>query len=265
MRAHFDRGLRAGRTLVTVNAGARTDEALAILDRHEMDFGPSGRDRYSLTEPATRAGRSEPNSRSDEARLAGMDASVVGTASRTWLPPRAGSAGLPDRASATRAGSAGAGRTRRTSVRSAVSSKSDRRAEAQVTGEGAWRSPPSCWQIPTSPPGARVKAVRIHATGDAGVLRIEDLPVPQRRPRPGARAHRGGGRQLHRDLPADRALQASAARYRWAPKRPAPSSQSGPGSTPCVPAIGSLRSTCWAPTPSTRWRRRSAWYRCPTG
>ena len=35
----------SGRTLVTVGAGARTDEALAILERHGMDFGPSGRVR----------------------------------------------------------------------------------------------------------------------------------------------------------------------------------------------------------------------------
>jgi hypothetical protein len=43
---HFDEGLRSGRTLVTVNAGARTAEALAILDRHGVDFGPSGASRY---------------------------------------------------------------------------------------------------------------------------------------------------------------------------------------------------------------------------
>ena len=41
------RGLRCGRTLVTVDAGARTAEALAILDRHGMDFGPSGAARQS--------------------------------------------------------------------------------------------------------------------------------------------------------------------------------------------------------------------------
>ena len=43
---HFDEGLRSGRTLVTVDAGARTAEALVILDRHGMDFGPSGASRY---------------------------------------------------------------------------------------------------------------------------------------------------------------------------------------------------------------------------
>lgn len=43
---HFDEGLRSGRTLVTVDAGARTAEALMILDRHGMDFGPSGASRY---------------------------------------------------------------------------------------------------------------------------------------------------------------------------------------------------------------------------
>jgi hypothetical protein len=43
---HFDEGLRSGRTLVTVDAGARTAEALMMLDRHGMDFGPSGASRY---------------------------------------------------------------------------------------------------------------------------------------------------------------------------------------------------------------------------
>ena len=43
---HFDSGLRSGGTLVTVDAGARTPEALAILQRHEVDFGPSGALRF---------------------------------------------------------------------------------------------------------------------------------------------------------------------------------------------------------------------------
>ncbi len=43
---HFDGGLRSGGTLVTVDAGARTAEALAILQRHEVDFGPSGARRF---------------------------------------------------------------------------------------------------------------------------------------------------------------------------------------------------------------------------
>jgi hypothetical protein len=38
---HFDLGLRSGGTLVAVGAGNRTDEALAILQRHGIDFGPS--------------------------------------------------------------------------------------------------------------------------------------------------------------------------------------------------------------------------------
>lgn len=45
---HFDNGLRSGGTLVTVDAGARTPEALAILQRHEVDFGPSGARRFGL-------------------------------------------------------------------------------------------------------------------------------------------------------------------------------------------------------------------------
>jgi len=43
---HFDAGLRAGGVLVTVDAGARTGEALAILRRHEVDLGPAGPERY---------------------------------------------------------------------------------------------------------------------------------------------------------------------------------------------------------------------------
>jgi hypothetical protein len=44
---HFDQGLRQGSTLVTVDAGPRTPEALTILDRHGMDFGPSGTERFA--------------------------------------------------------------------------------------------------------------------------------------------------------------------------------------------------------------------------
>jgi hypothetical protein len=47
---HFDQGLRAGGTLVTVDAGMRTVEALDILEHHGMDLGPSGRGRFR---PAT--------------------------------------------------------------------------------------------------------------------------------------------------------------------------------------------------------------------
>jgi hypothetical protein len=43
---HFDSGLRSGGTLVTVDAGPRTSDALAILARHEVDLGPSGTRRF---------------------------------------------------------------------------------------------------------------------------------------------------------------------------------------------------------------------------
>ena len=52
---HFDHGLREGRILVTVNAGARTGEALTILERHGMDFGPSGAARYGTLDRVTGA------------------------------------------------------------------------------------------------------------------------------------------------------------------------------------------------------------------
>ncbi len=60
---HFDAGLRAGGTLVTVNAGGRTSEALEIFTRHEADLGPSGGERRS----AATAGYQGP-----ERRLAGI-------------------------------------------------------------------------------------------------------------------------------------------------------------------------------------------------
>jgi hypothetical protein len=44
--SHFDAGLRSGGTLVTVDAGARTPEALEILGRHGVDLGPSGPGRF---------------------------------------------------------------------------------------------------------------------------------------------------------------------------------------------------------------------------
>ncbi|MBA3258405.1 MAG: general stress protein [Gemmatimonadales bacterium] len=58
---HFDLGLRSGGILVTVSAGSRTGRALAILERHGMDLGPTrgrhlrSRDAES-TEDATAAG-----------------------------------------------------------------------------------------------------------------------------------------------------------------------------------------------------------------
>ena len=38
---HFESGFRAGRVLVTVDAGSRVLEAMAILDRHGADTGPA--------------------------------------------------------------------------------------------------------------------------------------------------------------------------------------------------------------------------------
>jgi uncharacterized protein (TIGR02271 family) len=40
---HFERGFKEGGILVTVNAGTRTDEALAVLRRNGADIGPSSR------------------------------------------------------------------------------------------------------------------------------------------------------------------------------------------------------------------------------
>jgi len=49
---HFDQGLRLGSTLVTVDAGPRTSEALVVLDRHGVDFGPSGTERFGAFDRA---------------------------------------------------------------------------------------------------------------------------------------------------------------------------------------------------------------------
>ncbi|MBA3555852.1 MAG: general stress protein [Gemmatimonadales bacterium] len=43
---HFDLKLRSGGILVTVDAGSQTGRALGILQRHEVDFGPTGGRHY---------------------------------------------------------------------------------------------------------------------------------------------------------------------------------------------------------------------------
>jgi hypothetical protein len=64
---HFDQRLREGGTLVAVDAGTRTAEALAILARHEVDLGPSGPARYA----DRRVGR-DPGYTGPERRLVGV-------------------------------------------------------------------------------------------------------------------------------------------------------------------------------------------------
>jgi hypothetical protein len=82
---HFDEGLRSGRTLVTVDAGARTAEALILLDRHGMDFGPSGASRYESDvetgdEPASARARYRGKERrtTQDAMYAGPERRLVG-------------------------------------------------------------------------------------------------------------------------------------------------------------------------------------------
>ena len=43
---HFDRGLRSGGILVTVDAGDRVGEAIAVMQHNHADLGPSGVDRF---------------------------------------------------------------------------------------------------------------------------------------------------------------------------------------------------------------------------
>lgn len=53
---HFDRGLRAGAVLVAVDAGDRLAEALAILGRHDVDFGTSREGRLAAAPAAPVSG-----------------------------------------------------------------------------------------------------------------------------------------------------------------------------------------------------------------
>lgn len=82
---HFDEGLRSGRTLVTVDAGSRTGEALAILDRHGMDFGPSGASRYELVDVEIDEDVGEDI---DRARIEAIDAGVTGSRPGRAAPGR---------------------------------------------------------------------------------------------------------------------------------------------------------------------------------
>ena len=50
---YFDAGLRAGGALVTVNVGARLEDALAILRRHEADLGVGTERRVARDQPYT--------------------------------------------------------------------------------------------------------------------------------------------------------------------------------------------------------------------
>jgi uncharacterized membrane protein len=55
---HFNRGLESGSVLVTVNAGDRLPAALEILERHNLDLGPSRGERFRSPDTATTAGAS---------------------------------------------------------------------------------------------------------------------------------------------------------------------------------------------------------------
>jgi uncharacterized membrane protein len=71
---HFDSGLRAGGTLLTVDAGRRTQEAVAILQRHDADLGPSSRQRsneFVGHERENRRFRDDPSYLGPERRLVG--------------------------------------------------------------------------------------------------------------------------------------------------------------------------------------------------
>lgn len=50
---HFDRGLRSGGVIVTVDAGDRATEAIAILKHNHADLGPSGVERFRTAAGST--------------------------------------------------------------------------------------------------------------------------------------------------------------------------------------------------------------------
>ena len=115
---HFDQGLRLGSILVTVDAGPRTAEALAVLDRHGMDFGPSGTERFAAFD-----------------RVAG----TTGDPTREGLDARRGVIGMGDVASGSSTGSRGfessrprsTGRDRRSRQDPAYTGPERRRARAR--------------------------------------------------------------------------------------------------------------------------------------
>ncbi len=73
---HFDVGLRAGGVLVTVDAGARTADALEILERHGMDLGPTGGRRWRAR--ANDAGQTWDRRTKGESAYAGPERRLVG-------------------------------------------------------------------------------------------------------------------------------------------------------------------------------------------
>jgi hypothetical protein len=77
---HFDLGLRSGNTLVTVDAGARTGEALSILEQHGTDFGPSGSKRYGSFDRVSAAAANNPAEAGTigDPSLAGLDDAAIG-------------------------------------------------------------------------------------------------------------------------------------------------------------------------------------------
>jgi uncharacterized protein (TIGR02271 family) len=56
---HFDRGFRSGGVIVTVDAGDRVGEAIAILQQNHVDLGPSGVDRFRTAAGAGALGTSD--------------------------------------------------------------------------------------------------------------------------------------------------------------------------------------------------------------
>ncbi len=63
---HFDQGIRSGGVLVTVDAGDRLPEVLGILQRNDVDLGPSEGERFRGADQASTASlRTTPVSREE--------------------------------------------------------------------------------------------------------------------------------------------------------------------------------------------------------
>jgi hypothetical protein len=63
---------------VTVDAGARTGEALSILEQHGTDFGPSGSKRYGSFDRVSAAASNPTEARTvGDPSLPGLDAAAI--------------------------------------------------------------------------------------------------------------------------------------------------------------------------------------------
>ena len=235
------RASRSGSTLVTVDAGPRTDEALVILDRHGMDFGPSGTERFERlgsrrghgVDPAEGRRRSRPTG-----------AGIAGRHGRRGLRIEHRHPRLERRARYPVGRSAGPAGSRL------------RRA-----GAPCWPAAPAVRSNVRPTRRGRAHGALPRRAGRLPRLRRSTVKVdPRSRRRRCRGAPRGGGRgpacrgrarrcsgsrrsaSTSSRSTSARALQDARCPSRSAPRRPARSRPSGPASRPCGPGdrVGSV-------------------------